>query len=91
MTYKNDYILRLSCGRWNTAILTKFGQVWICGNFQPSKLVKKMSISESDEPEPETNKKGKPKKGRKQNQKREQPEEENNNYTDIPEQWKSKT
>lgn len=34
LTYKDDYILRFSCGRRNTAILTKKGELWITGNYK---------------------------------------------------------
>lgn len=32
LSYRDDYILRVHCGRRNTAILTKKGEVWIAGN-----------------------------------------------------------
>jgi uncharacterized protein (UPF0248 family) len=34
LSYKDDYILRFACGRRNTAILTKKGELWIAGNFR---------------------------------------------------------
>jgi len=33
MELENDYIVRMALGRRNTALITKFGAVWIAGNF----------------------------------------------------------
>ena len=66
-----DYWLRLSCGRRNTCILSKYGQCWVTGNFKAPKLRKRSPSPEPEEPEEvEQFKKGKGKKGRnKRNQK----------------------
>lgn len=55
LTYKDDYIVGLKCGRRNTAILTKLGEVWIVGNCRQdlnkkvNKELDNASDSEDDE------------------------------------------
>jgi len=56
LTYKDDYILRFACGRRNTAILTKKGELWITGNCKHDidKKVRKVYEKEDDNENPES-------------------------------------
>ena len=51
LTYKDDYILRFKCGRRNTALLSKLGELWIMGNWKHdmNKKVNKELEAPSDE------------------------------------------
>lgn len=51
LSFKDDYILRFACGRRNTAILTKYGELWIAGNFKydMNKILKKELNSANNE------------------------------------------
>ena len=35
-----DYFVRVECGKRNSAIISKQGQVWVCGNYKPDKILK---------------------------------------------------
>ena len=53
MELENDYIVRMALGRWNTALITKFGAVWIAGNFQkPKNLKEKVDALKQKSEEP---------------------------------------
>jgi hypothetical protein len=39
MEIPGDYVVRMSLGRRNLALITKFGEVWVCGNYQKQKVL----------------------------------------------------
>eukprot|EP00347_Sterkiella_histriomuscorum_P002508 403367880 len=52
----NDYIIQIECGRRNTAILTKEGELWITGNNKIEKVVKNSFLNKKEEQEKESKK-----------------------------------
>lgn len=45
---KNDYITKIECGKRNSAIITKFGEIWITGNYKTDKVVKDTIIKNKE-------------------------------------------
>ena len=48
MEIEGDYVVRIALGRRNMALITKFGQVWICGNYQKPKHIMKEDAETKD-------------------------------------------
>lgn len=55
-----DYIVSIECGKRNSAIMTKNGELWVSGNYKPDKIIKANVINnkETDKVESKRGKSG---------------------------------
>ena len=44
----DDYITRIECGKRNTALISKHGEIWITGNFKIEKVQKNSYLNSKE-------------------------------------------